>query len=66
MTSYLYIDKCSDRNIYIVISPDSKRDGLLKSTSYKNEKLEIGTSHFYGKRHQNYLNELIKKSTVLN
>lgn len=66
MSKYLYIRKFIDRNVYVVISADPKREGLLKSTSYKNEKLEKGSLDFYGKRHQDYLNELVKQSTKIN
>lgn len=65
MSKYLYIDKVNDNEIFIVISSDPKRDGLLKSTYYKNKNLEIGNSHLYGKRHQDYLNELVKQSKII-
>lgn len=62
MSKYLYTDKVNNGEVYVVIAPDPKRDGLLKSTYYKNKNLEVGSSHLYGKRHQDYLNELVKKS----
>ena len=68
MNKYLYVTKNPydfDKNHYIVISDDPKRDGLLKSTLYLNENLEHGFSDKYGKCHQSYLVDLVKKSTKI-
>jgi len=70
MTKYLYTRTRNvndiDRTDYILITPDPKRDGLLKATLFLNKNLDRGFSYAYGKVNQSLINELVKKSEIIN